>query len=124
MPKTPEAPSATYDRPAKATLVVRTEHGEEWDAAPEDLLKFGYANKLDLYTRTHGMLVEALGSEEALDSSPANDLRYMLELAITTDFSPWARKDGTPWGKEDAEAGERNRVAIRQALSPSLVPVS
>lgn len=35
------APTARYERPVDARLVVRLANDEEWDATPEDLRRFG-----------------------------------------------------------------------------------
>jgi hypothetical protein len=114
---TPE--TATYSRPVKAKLIVRTEHDEEWEATPEDLLKFGYAKKMDMYISTCDMLTQALGPEGDIELSPANDVRYMIECALMYSHSPWARADGTPWPDgEDQETGDRVRAAIKKALTP------
>jgi hypothetical protein len=76
----------TYDRPATATLHVKLENGETWEATPEDLDKFGYVKRLDAYMAFNDHLQEALSSagliQRDLTSAWINPVRYIAELAI------------------------------------------
>lgn len=85
----------TYDRPVKATLIVRlnNEAREEWEATPDDLAKFGYINKQDAYFlfRKHyaDALVNAgLSGDDAPNGyrdvayAETSPLRYLVETAL------------------------------------------
>lgn len=76
----------TYDRPAAATLHVKLENGETWEATPEDLDKFGYVKRLDAYLLFDDHISEALRAASLIgkDITDAriNPLRYIVELAI------------------------------------------
>lgn len=115
MPGKPEQFTATFERPVLAHLVVRTEHGEEWDATDTDLDRFRLGRRLDLDRRAQQLLREALGLEPG-DSWPekANAVRYMIECALMYDHSPWADENGRPWEGEDS--GEHIEQTIRDAL--------
>lgn len=103
----PRPLTAKYERPVPATLVVRLETGEEWEATAEDLARFGAAVKLDLYSRFSDLLVEALGLEPGTDLTRddahhgANLVRYLVECAVVFDHSPWANEHGQPWPEDD-----------------------
>lgn len=107
----PRPLSATYERPVPATLVVRLENGEEWEATAEDLARFRVADRLDLYARFSDLLVAALGLPEGTDLTRdeahegANLVRYLVECALMYDHSPWADEHGQPWPED--QDGER-----------------
>lgn len=81
----------TYDRPVKATLLVRLENGEEWEATPEDLEKFHLVNRLDAYMTFNRALTKALTEQGLLGGDGPRDLtdtelnpvRYLGEISIT-----------------------------------------
>jgi hypothetical protein len=106
----------TFERPVKATLVVRLENGDEWDATEEDLDRFGYGRKLGIYGDISDMLLEAMGVENYPEDSVGQAVRYLVECAIMYDHSPWAREDGTPWDGEDAESVDRLKAAYKHLL--------
>lgn len=91
MPK----PDVTYDRPVKATLIIRLNNaaGEEWEATPEDLAKFGYINSRDTYAlfRKHyanALHAAGLSGDGAPDGyrdvsyAETRPLRYLIETAL------------------------------------------
>jgi hypothetical protein len=79
----------SYQRPVKATLHVRLENGETWEAKPEDLDQFGYVNRLDAYVAFDDHLMKILHAAGVLDEnddltkSQLNPLRYLVEIAIS-----------------------------------------
>lgn len=96
--------TVTFDRPVAAKLLVRLETGEEWEASPEDLARFGYGKRLDLYVRAASLLAEGLGLEhfdELAHHEGPNLVRYVLECAIMYNHSPWADSDGQPWPEDE-----------------------
>lgn len=116
----PRPLSARYERPVPAMLVVRLENGEEWEATTEDLARFGAGVRLDLYSRTSDLLVEALGLEAGTDLTRADEhhganlVRYLVECALMYDHSPWADEHGEPWPED--EDGEDFREVLRSYL--------
>jgi len=83
--------NASYDRPVTATLIVRTEHGEEWEASAEDLRKFGAVPADTVYHRFVDWVDQALataGVNMSVNESPLNPLRYALECAAYYDHLP------------------------------------
>lgn len=91
MPK----PDVTYDRPVKATLVVRLDNadGEEWEATPEDLAKFGYVDRQEAYFlfRKHyaeALCAAGLSGDDAPDGyrdvayAETSPLRHLVDTAI------------------------------------------
>lgn len=83
---------AAYDRPVKATLMVRLANGEEWEATPEDLAKFrlvarndaymGFRRALDHILTNHGLLDYDSDDYRELTDAELNPLRYFVETAI------------------------------------------
>jgi hypothetical protein len=51
----------TYERPVTATLVVRLDNGEEFDAKPEDAGRFGYIGKEALLADFQRFITDAIG---------------------------------------------------------------
>ena len=80
--------TTTYDRPVKATLIVRLDNGDEFEAGPDDLAKFGYVSRSGAYAAFNdylaGILVDAglIERHKDITSARINDLRYIAELAI------------------------------------------
>lgn len=115
--------TASYQRPCQATLIVRTEDGEEWEATEEDLRRFKLAKPSDLYRRAIDLLCEAaecserdLGRVESLEA--LNDVRYTIECALLYDHSPWADADGTPWDREDADSSRAIKARLKALFNP------
>jgi len=98
------ADDVTYDRPVKATLIVRLDNGDEWEAGPEDYPRFGLGVRLDLYVRTAQMLADGLGLggfDDLTDHPGPNLVRYIIECGICYRHSPWADENGKPWPKDE-----------------------
>lgn len=70
----------TYMRPVNANLHVHLDNGETFEASADDLSKFGYVRKGDVYTTWETRFREAIG--EDVTDSPLNPLRYILEISI------------------------------------------
>lgn len=78
---------ATYDRPAKAMLVVRLENGEEWEATDDDLTRFGLCQRGEAYSLFSRTLHAALQRENLLPTGRLTDaylnpIRYLVEVAV------------------------------------------
>jgi hypothetical protein len=91
--------TVTYDRPVEATLIVRLANGDEWEAEPKDVHKFGLDRMLDVYIVLIKLL-EVLGLEtEGRHSS----LRYLIERTIMypadagLQFDPTVPEDHEDW---------------------------
>lgn len=103
--------TASYQRPVKATLIVRLENGEEWEATPDDLEAFDAGRRRDIYARAERLLTEALGYDDDLTNYEGPNLvRYLMECAIVYDHSPWADANGEPWPKDDDAAGFKDQI--------------
>lgn len=76
----------SYDRPVKATLLVRLDNGEEWEATPEDMAGFGYVDRLNAYgafdDHLRNLLIREGLIERRTTEARLNPLRYIAELAI------------------------------------------
>jgi hypothetical protein len=83
---------ASYDRPTKATLIVRLANGEEWEATPEDLAKFrlvtrndaymGFRRALENVLTNHGLLDYDSSEYREITDAELNPLRYFVETAV------------------------------------------
>lgn len=94
----------TYERPMRASLIVRLENGDEWEASAQDLDRFGYGRRLSIYTRTAQMLAEGLGLshfDELTDHPRPNLVRYLIECGVMYRHSPWADENGEPWPRDE-----------------------
>jgi hypothetical protein len=69
---------ATYDLPQKAKLIVRTEHGGEWEATAKDLEKFGLVRRSDAYLDVQRSLAR-FGFKAGTDHC---SLRYAIERVL------------------------------------------
>lgn len=75
----------SYQRPVKATLIVRLENGEEWPAEEKDLKEFGLErwgavyHRFDTYMRT--TLTKAGLIDGDITDAHLNSLRYLVEVA-------------------------------------------
>ncbi len=77
-------PTAMYQRPVEAKLIVRTEHGEEWEATPGDLEKFRAITMSKAYGRFLDAWQQALrvfGFDDIVEAD-LNPIRYVVECAI------------------------------------------
>jgi hypothetical protein len=76
----------SYDRPTGATLHVKLDNGETWEATPEDLERFGYGRRLDAYAIFDDYVSKALLDagliRRDITDAKINPLRYIVELAI------------------------------------------
>lgn len=82
----PNNGTVTYERPIKATLVVRLDSGEEWVAGPEDFEKFGLESLGAGYLRfdwhvTRVLYEAGLLPTQDLTDSHINVIRHLVELA-------------------------------------------
>ncbi len=86
--KNRSVPTAVYDRPVKAKLVVRLDDGEEWDATYDDLKnEFRLESPSVCYWRFSDSLTKLLDEAGLLDrkditSAHLNVIRYLAETAI------------------------------------------
>jgi len=116
---------ATFNRPVKATLVVRTGNDEEWEATTEDLDKFQLARKSDMYLRIVQMFAEGLGLkhfDELSDHEGPNIIRYIIECGIYYDHTPWANAQGEPWPENEEDEvsyKDRLRATFTEDWSPA-----
>lgn len=111
--------TTTYQRPRTATLIVRTEDGDEWKATEADLDRFGYTKPSDLYARAADMVAEACGiTDWAHAPEAAQAVRYLIECAICYDHSPWADANGDPWTGEDTDTTRAIIAAALTATNP------
>ena len=80
------APTASYERPVKARLVVRLENGEEHDATTDDLERFGLVASLDAYMRFDealGLVLRRAGLVTGdITDARLNPVRYLVETAL------------------------------------------
>jgi hypothetical protein len=80
------ADKITYDRPVNARLIVRLENGEEWNATPDDLTRFGLVRRLDAYgafdDRLRTLLDDAGLIDREATEAELNPVRYLVETAI------------------------------------------
>jgi hypothetical protein len=78
--------SPTYDRPQKATLYVRLESGETWEAKPEDLEKFNLVSRHEAYMTFDDAWSKILRRDDLVTGDITNALlnpvRYLVETAI------------------------------------------
>ena len=110
----------TYDRPVKATLIVRLDNGDEWEAGPDDWDRFGLGKRLDIYTRAERMLRDALGIRDRWDDHEGpNLIRYLIECAVMYDHSPWADADGKPWPRDEDDDEPSFIEQIRSVFDPT-----
>lgn len=73
----------TYDRPVTGDLVVRLANGEQWEATPEDLERFGLIRALDAYALVDKKLCQALdGLVDDITDAELNPLRYLVEVCL------------------------------------------
>lgn len=76
----------TYDRPIQARLQVHLENGESWEATPEDLEKFGYADHRGTYARFANALWDVLHARDLIDrditEAMLNPVRYLVEAVV------------------------------------------
>ncbi|MET4144304.1 hypothetical protein [Arthrobacter sp. UYCo732] len=74
--------TATYERPVKATMIVRLENGEEFEATPDDYLKFGYANRDTVLADWRAFVEDATGVDLLTEGSELNPLWVALHQAL------------------------------------------
>jgi hypothetical protein len=76
----------TYDRPVKATLLVRLDNGEEWEPKPEDLAKFNLVDRHEAYMTFDDHLRRILHDAgligRDITDAQLNPVRYLVELAV------------------------------------------
>lgn len=78
----------SYERPIKAALYVHLDNGDQFEAGPDDLAKFGYVDRLDAYMRFNERLADTLMSAGLIERhkdlvrAKLNPLRYLAETAI------------------------------------------
>ncbi len=109
----------TYERPIKATLYVHLDNGDQFEAGPDDLAKFGYVDRLDAYMRIDDRLADTLIAAGLIERrkdivrAKLNPLRYLAETAVCHP----ALLDHPEMAGTYAEI-----VAIEQALRAANVP--
>lgn len=82
----------TYPRPVKATMIVRLESGEEFEAAPDDFAKFGYVDKNTVLANWRAFVEDATGVDLLTDGSELNPLWVALHQALN---NPATLTDGS-----------------------------
>jgi hypothetical protein len=81
-------PTATYDQPVPAKLVVRLSNGQEWDATEADLHRFRLDSPHECYMRFDDALRKILdnagllGDRGDITTAALNAVRYLVETAV------------------------------------------
>lgn len=79
--------SANYERPVPATLIVRLENGDEWEAGAADLEKFNLVDRSAAYWEWEKAYEKALrehaGFTGDITNARLNAVRYLVETAVS-----------------------------------------
>lgn len=95
----------TYERPVAATLIVRLENGEEFEAKAEDIVKFGYVDKNTVLADWRLFIEDAIGSDLLGANSELNPLWVVLHQVL---HDPGSLSDGS-MGNTKADVQELDR---------------
>jgi hypothetical protein len=98
MTKTDPGFTVAVQRPVKASLYVKTEHGEEWLATEEDLDRFRLVQRSVAYAH----LISSLESAGMDPSDRHSSLRYLIERSVYSG-QPLDPNDDDP--NDDSDAG-------------------
>lgn len=116
--------TATFERPVAATLIVRTEHGEEWEASDDDLRKFGLIAR-DAFVKSRLAVERFLGidlSDHEHDApegheavwDAVNTALYLVESLTIYEF---ANLDDVEYRNNATDLGRHLGVTDEQAIS-------
>lgn len=117
-------PDVTYDRPVPATLQVRLGNGDTFEASPEDLKKFGYLKRDDVFSDMYHRLIDMFVEAGLMGEGDRRDMTD-LEISPLYNFFSYVLNHPTlidHWENEGMPVEITNLERRLRGLEPLPVP--